>query len=472
MTFEQYLTENCGVRILENLVDRGPEMERCSFPCRIWDRLTIEQDDCVDRDDCDRDPYCIPVYMNVERVYYRIKDLIIPVGNQQHEADAAGEGSYDDPSDLDFLILFEIVFAVMKNDEVDGYTDVRIRDRKYYAECKADIDGGALRNFRITTIFDGSMMTDLDIEIRRKQGEFSKYPVKALTNEELEARADAFLDRYCPEAKKVPMRVPVRTIFEKEFDLKLECDSDEHRFTMTREGCRRLWDSTALKLLDILVEKDDDSPFPEAMNKIMEKNAKRTAAGILMPAVTLRPVVWGFLGAYEEELKGEGAGDLLKNMVFNLAEEYKVSVQAMKIRLEDLGFTMFSGVLNHLDGEYVPAFTTSEGNPEKCGRYLIGTVQLKELLSERPELLKLCEEEKLVYVEGKLVMNQYEYVQEEAGERILTPYARTHVDECCIRFRGMSGYGRKPAATNAVIYELGRDRRFRESMWIGGTGGE
>ena len=218
--------------------------------------------------------------------------------------------------------------------------------------------------------------------------------------------------------------------------MKLECGSDEQRFTMTREGCRRLWDSTALKLLEILNEKDDDPPYPEAMYKIMEKNAKRTAAGILMPAVTLKPVVWGFLGAYDEELKGEGAGDLLKNMVFTLAEDYEVSAQAMKIRLEDLGFSIFSGVLNHLDGEYVPAFSTSEDNPGKCEGYLIGIGQLKELLSQQPFLMELCEKKQLVYVEGKLTLNHFKYVQEEAGERTLTPYARTHVDECCIRFSG------------------------------------
>ena len=224
-----------------------------------------------------------------------------------------------------------------------------------------------------------------------------------------------------------------------------------------------LWDSTAIKLMELLDEKDGDPPFPEAMQRIMERNAKRTAAGILMPAAVVKQFVRGFLGVNEEELKGAAAGNLLKFMVYSLAEDFEVSVQAMKIRLEDLGFTMFSGVLNHLDGEYVPAFSTSEENPEKCGRYLIGMSQLKELLSERPELLKLCDQEELVYIEGKLVLNQCEYVQVEAGERTLTPYARTHVDECCIRFRSIPGSGRRPAVCKTVGYEQGRNYRLRGS---------
>ena len=457
MTFEEYLTSNCTRRILDGLTNIGPKMKGCTLPGRIWDEQMMDQ-----AEGGESGTFCMPVDVNVERAYYRIRDLVIPVDDQRIGTDTTEEGAVEGSCDLDFLILFEAAFAVSEIGE--EHCKVSIKSRKYYAECKADVDDGALRNFRMTSIFDSSMMTDLDIEMRRKQGEFSRYPVKALTNEELEARADAFLGRYCPEAKAEPMRVPARTIFRREFGMKLECGSDEQRFTMTREGCRRLWDSTALKLLEILNEKDDDPPYPKAMYKIMEKNAKRTAAGILMPAVTLKPVVWGFLGAYDEELKGEGAGDLLKNMVFTLAEDYEVSAQAMKIRLEDLGFTMFSGVLNHLDGEYVPAFTTSDEKPERCGRYLIGMGQLKELLSDRPELLQMCEQEKLVYVEGKLVLNQCEYVQVEAGERALTPYARTHVDECCIRFRGMSGQtgqGRKPAASKAVIYELGSNRRLR-----------
>lgn len=461
MTFEQYLTENCELRMLENLMDMGPDAGNCTFPGKLWEdkigsRMQIHE----------KGTFCMPAGIHVERVYYRIKDAITPPAGRMDQAAAKENGGAEDSCDLAFLISFAVEFAVAANGE--NQCAVSAETRKYYAECRADIDDGAVRNFRMNSIFDSNTLTDLDIEMRRKQGEFSRYPVKALTNEELEARAQSFLERYCHEALEEPMRVPVRTIFRREFAMKLECGSDEQRFTMTREGCRRLWDSTALKLLEILDENDADPPYPEAMYKIMEKNAKRTAAGILMPAATLKPVVWGFLGAYEKELQGEEAGNLLKNMVFTLAEDYEVSVQAMKIRLEDLGFAMFGGVLNHLDGEYVPAFTTSEESPARCGRYLIGMSQLKGLLLERPELLKLCEQEKLVYIEGKLVMNQCEYVQVEAGERIMTPYARSHVDECCIRFRGMSGQGRKPAAPGAVIYELGSNRRLRGSMRGGG----
>ena len=454
MTFEDYLTDNCGLRIMEGLEEMGPGTERCTFPGRIMDDESfLEEGTC-----------CTPLGMEVERIYYKPGDGMIP-----HRADAAKEmrdsreEAEADQRDLEFLLLFKVEFLTFEIEE-ESVSEPSKEIRKYCAECSADIDDGALRNFRMTDVHDRNLMDELDIEIRRKQGELSRYPVRALTDEELEKRAEAFLDRYFPEAKEEPMRVPVRTIFRRKFGMKLECDGEENRFTMTREGCRRLWDGTALKLLDLLDEKDGNPPFPEAMHRIMDRNAKRTAAAILMPAVSLIPTIRGFLGAYEDELAGAGAGDLLKCMIYELAEAYEVSVQAMKIRLEDLGFEMFGGVLNHLDGEYVPAFTTSEETPAKCGRYLIGMSQLKELLSDRPELLMLCEQEKLAYVEGKLVLNQCEYVQVEAGERTLTPYARSHVDECCIRFHDRPGRISKPAEGKALIYSLGRNYRFKGSM--------
>ena len=43
-------------------------------------------------------------------------------------------------------------------------------------------------------------------------------------------------------------------------------------------------------------------------------------------------------------------------------------------------------------------------------------------------------EGKVVFAEGKLILNDPRYVTEKAGELSLTPYAREHVDECCFLF--------------------------------------
>lgn len=409
MTFEKYLESHFGQSILDNHIRIDQETGECTFPGKLLDDSSFE---------AEQGTFCTPAKLNVEHVYYKPCDT-----------------GLENQGGLAFLLLFKVEFIVFEVEEVSLKEPSQII-RKYYADCTAVIDVGALRDFQMTDIHDRTLMKDLEIEMQRKQGALSRYPVQALTDEQLESRADAFLDKYCPEAKQMPMQVPVRTIFRREFGMELACDGDEKRFTLAREGCRKLWGGTALKLLELLDEKDGIPPFPEAMYHIMNRNAKRTAAGILMPAATLKPIVGSALSVYAEKPEVAGDGELLKCMVYYLAEEYGVSAQAMKIRLEDLGFTIFSGVLNHLDGEYVPAFSTSEENPGKCDGYLIGIGQLKELLSQQPFLMELCEKKQLVYVEGKLTLNHFKYVQEEAGERTLTPYARTHVDECCIRFPG------------------------------------
>ena len=275
MTFEEYLTDNCGRRIMECLEEMGPGMERCTLPGRI-----MEEESFLETGTC-----CTPVSMvEVERVYYKPGDEIPPHwAGRTKKAGDSGEEAAEDQHDLEFLLLFKVEFLTFEIRE-ESVSEPSMEIRKYYADCSADIDDGALRNFRMNDIHDRNLMTDLDIEMQRKQGCFSRFPVRAMTDEALERRAEAFLDRYWPEAKKEPMRVPVRTIFRREFGIKLECEGDESRFTMTREGCRRLWDGMALKLLDLLDEKDDAPPFPEAMQRIMDRNAKSTAAGILMPA--------------------------------------------------------------------------------------------------------------------------------------------------------------------------------------------
>ena len=67
MTFEEYLTDNCGLRIMEGLEEMGPGMERCTLPGRIMDEESFPETGTC----------CTPVSMvEVERVYYKPGDEI------------------------------------------------------------------------------------------------------------------------------------------------------------------------------------------------------------------------------------------------------------------------------------------------------------------------------------------------------------------------------------------------------------
>ena len=245
----------------------------------------------------------------------------------------------------------------------------------------------------------------------------------------------------------------------------LERNRGAFRFTMTHEACHWEWDRTTMNLLGILagiyylpedsreetsdsigpdaaIDLNDDNepltdpfPYPPELFRIMEQNADRTAARILIPRRTVENAIQGLLERQIHQDSGStGKGRYLEDMVSTIAEFYGVSKQAMKIRMEGLGFVEFCGVLNYVDGRYIPAFSTKKGKQKSCINYLVEEDQLVHALSRRPSLLKLYIQGKVVFAEGKLTLNDKRYVTYRSGVPELTPYAREHVDECCFQF--------------------------------------
>jgi hypothetical protein len=108
MTFEQYLTENCELRMLENLMDMGPDAGNCTFPGKLWEdkigsRMQIHE----------KGTFCMPAGIHVKRVYYRIKDAITPPAGRMDQAEAKENGGAEDSCDLDFLISFAVEFVFL-----------------------------------------------------------------------------------------------------------------------------------------------------------------------------------------------------------------------------------------------------------------------------------------------------------------------------------------------------------------------
>ena len=166
MTFEKYLESHFGQSILDNLMRIDQETGECTFPGKLLDDSSFE---------AEQGTFCTPGKLNVEHIYYKPCD-----------AELENQGG------LAFLLLFKVEFIVFEVEEVSLKEPSQII-RKYYADCTAVIDDGTLRDFQMTDIHDRTLMKDLDIEMQRKQGALLRYPVQALTEEQLESRADAFL---------------------------------------------------------------------------------------------------------------------------------------------------------------------------------------------------------------------------------------------------------------------------------------
>ena len=484
MTFEKYLQDYYAKDILSMLCSESPQKDDVSYPETLYPNPASYKDD---------DVFCMAQKLTIRKLWYRIN--------------AAGQGCSGKgySFDLGFTILIDVEFGIYG--ENGSLSDPAREIRQYYAECAADIDG-AVRNLTVLYLYDRNGKSDLRMRMLRKEGILSDYPVRPLRDEELEERAEMFLQKYYPSALKEPQRLPIADIITEKMGLDLafdkldpegkilgriyfrECDAEVYsqcgkpvnrhyragtlvtdlsidperdrgafRFTMAHEACHWEWDQVLMKLLELLggccslsetcsgdmgngkkeddpvdrdINRGNEPPYPVKMFRTLEQNANRTAARILIPKATIREAIRDLM---EMQLTpGTRKGRYLEDMICTLSEFYGVSKQAMKIRANELGFIEFTGVLNYMDGHYIPAYSAGGSRQKECRNYLVEADQLVYALSEKPSLLKLYIEGKVVFAEGKLILNDPRYVTEKAGELSLTPYAREHVDECCFLF--------------------------------------
>ena len=277
MTFERYLQDYHAKDILSMLCSESPQKDDDSYPETLYPDPASYKDD---------DVFCMAQKLTIRKLWYRINAA---------GQDCSGKGySFD----LGFTILIDVEFGIYGE---NGFLSDPAREiRQYYAECAADIDG-AVRNLTVLYLYDRNGKSDLRMRMLRKEGILSDYPVRPLRDEELEERAEMFLQKYCPSALKEPQRLPIADIITEKMGLDLafdkldpegkiqgriyfrECDAEVYsqcgkpvnrhyragtlvtdlsidperdrgafRFTMAHEACHWEWDQVLMKLLELL----------------------------------------------------------------------------------------------------------------------------------------------------------------------------------------------------------------------------
>ena len=452
MTFERYLQDYHAKDILSMLCSESPQKDDVSYPETLYPNPASYKDD---------DVFCMAQKLTIRKLWYRIN--------------AAGQGCSGKgySFDLGFTILIDVEFGIYGE---NGFLSDPAREiRQYYAECAADIDG-AVRNLTVLYLYDRNGKSDLRMRIPSALKEPQRLPIADIITEKM--GLDLAFDKLDPEGK-IQGRIYFRECDAEVYsqcgkpvnrhyragtlvtDLSIDPERDRgaFRFTMAHEACHWEWDQVLMKLLELLggccslsetcsgdmgngkkeddpvdrdINRGNEPPYPVKMFRTLEQNANRTAARILIPKATIREAIRDLM---EMQLTpGTRKGRYLEDMICTLSEFYGVSKQAMKIRANELGFIEFTGVLNYMDGHYIPAYSAGGSRQKECRNYLVEADQLVYALSEKPSLLKLYIEGKVVFAEGKLILNDPRYVTEKAGELSLTPYAREHVDECCFLF--------------------------------------
>ncbi|GHU52853.1 hypothetical protein AGMMS49975_09540 [Clostridia bacterium] len=152
----------------------------------------------------------------------------------------------------------------------------------------------------------------------------------------------------------------------------------------------------------------------------MEWQANHVAPRILMPVQTVKPMVEELLAKYAYEDNPSERTMILECVIDELASFYKVSKQAAKIRMVDLGYTEANGVYN-FDGytNYFNQINRRDAFYQYC---------------DNAEFRTLIDSGKFRYIDGYYVIDDEKYLTETSGEYLLTDYALKHLDECTLSF--------------------------------------
>ena len=167
----------------------------------------------------------------------------------------------------------------------------------------------------------------------------------------------------------------------------------------------------------------------------METQAEKLPAYILMEENNSLSLI--------EQLMAEDGGartpENIGRVIRRLAEDFGVSRSMARCRMIELGYPEAEGVFGYLDSRRIPDHGCGGAWP--CGvSYSISPADAGALLRESAEFRRALGSRRYVYAEGHFCLDEPRYIQ--AGirqEKSLTPYARHHMEECCIAFK-VGGY--------------------------------
>ena len=129
--------------------------------------------------------------------------------------------------------------------------------------------------------------------------------------------------------------------------------------------------------------------------------------------------------------------------------------------------TCIESLFDLIDGKYVPTHSWSKGFLETNQTFSISLIDAGLQLLTNPILKKHVDAGALVFVESHYCLNESKYISYDIfGKPFLTPYARHHMDECCIIFE-ISIKHKVGNQTLALTLVLNRDKESDIKFNIG-----
>lgn len=181
----------------------------------------------------------------------------------------------------------------------------------------------------------------------------------------------------------------------------------------------------------------------------LERQAKAITPRILMPKTMFLKKAQDLIEDWQT-YSTLGYLAILEHVISELANFFQVSRQSAKIRLVELGFREAKGILEYIDGAYLPLFAFGDTELKNNQTFSISLAELERLVEEDESFAKVLRSGLYVYIESHLVMNLPQFVTKDAmGNLVLTEEARYHLDECALLFE----YHRADGVKKEITYQ-------------------
>jgi transcriptional regulator with XRE-family HTH domain len=201
---------------------------------------------------------------------------------------------------------------------------------------------------------------------------------------------------------------------------------DKHRKAFELE---RLYNGSVTKIKCQVVGgiKDDERNATDWM----EWQANSLAPRIQMPLGPFKTKAHEFIKTFQKELGTTDLIYVMEPVIDALATFFCVSRLAAKIRMIDAGYEEAVGTFTYIDDRYVKPHRFKKGVLERNQTFCISAIDAAIQSLAHPEI----KNGNYLYIDFHFVLDHPKYVTVNLlGETVLTRYARTHMDECCLIF--------------------------------------
>lgn len=332
--------------------------------------------------------------------------------------------------------------------------------------------------------------------------------VPIIERKDFDREAEAFLNKYCPEALQSPMPVPIYEIAKNKMGLEVVLDkmlTSEHAIfgqVCFLDGVIKTYDELSKHYIDTAVKRgtifiDPQTYYyrnlgcvnntiaheafhwerhrifatiksltlkkdiivhrcPISQSRLskdldsspeawLEWQANNIAPKILMPKITADKKLRELITKYDY-LPDDNRLDELKLIIDELAEFFHLSKQAAKIRVIELGCEEATLVYNY-DSD--TSFLSNNISNIDAFSELMNNLEFQTLFNQKSNLFR--------FVENCFVINSPDYIHHGKNGLELTDYARENIEKCTLQFKHNLELIVKTNRKNGVLYRDGVD---------------